>query len=176
MRAFFVLMLSVWCLAGEFTPVHAENIYLQPMDFVKTQFSGHPPKAKVIWLDKTLKAKLAAILQHAYKGLRIRYWQDNQGDHKTVWVLNEIGKEKNITLGVTVINQKIKIVKVLAFRESRGWEIKHDFFTQQLKGLFLKDEKSLSHTVDGITGATLSVRAVKKMTTVALMLDRLVQP
>ncbi|WP_038249330.1 FMN-binding protein [Ghiorsea bivora] len=176
MRTFFVFMLSAWSLAGAFSPAHADNIYLDPMSFVKTQFSGHPPKAKVIWLDKTLKAKLAAILQHEYTGLRIRYWQDNQGVHKTVWVLNEIGKEKNITLGVTVINKKIKIVKVLAFRESRGWEIKHDFFTQQFKDVFLKDDKSLSHTIDGITGATLSVRAVKKMTTMALLLDSLVQP
>jgi len=175
MRA-FVLLLSAWCLVGVWTPAYAEAIYLDPMSFVKTQFSDHPPKAKVIWLDKTLKARLAAILQHEYAGLRIRYWQDNQGAHKTVWILNEIGKEKNITLGVTVVNQKIKIVKVLAFRESRGWEIKHDFFTQQFKGVFLKDDKSLSHTIDGITGATLSVRAVKKMTTVALLLDSLVQP
>jgi len=175
MRIFFVLMLGVWSLVGVFSPVHADNIYLEPMSFVKTQFSGQPPKAKVIWLDKTLKAKLAAILQHEYMGLRIRYWQDNQGVHKTVWVLNEIGKEKNITLGITVMNQKIKVVKVLAFRESRGWEIKHNFFTQQFKGLFLKDDKSLSHSIDGITGATLSVRAVKKMTRMALLLDSLVQ-
>jgi len=172
----FVLLLSAWSLVGVLAPAYAEDIYLEPMSFVKTQFSGPPPKAKVIWLDKTLKARLAAILQHEYMGLRIRYWQDNQGSRKTVWVLNEIGKEKNITLGVTVINQKIRIVKVLAFRESRGWEIKHNFFTQQFKGVFLKDDKSLSHTIDGITGATLSVRAVKKMTTMALLLDSLVQP
>ncbi len=176
MRIFFVLMLGVCSLAGALTLAYAESIYLEPMSFVKTQFSGHPPKAKVIWLDKTLKAKLAAILQHEYMGLRIRYWQDNQGGDKTVWVLNEIGKEKNITLGITVMNQKIKVVKVLAFRESRGWEIKYDFFTKQFKGLFLKDDKSLSRSIDGITGATLSVRAVKKMTTMALLLDSMVQP
>jgi len=170
-----LLLLCVFTTNILITNVYAENIYLEPQDFVKQQFLNNPPQTKVIWLNKTLKTKLADILQHTYVGLRIRYWQDNQDSHKTVWVLNEIGKEKNITLGITVVNQRIKLVKVLVFRESRGWEIKHNFFTQQFKDIFLKDDKTLSRTIDGITGATLSVRAVKKMTTIALLLDRLVQ-
>jgi len=176
MSRLLLLLICVFSTNILIVNVHAENIYFQPQSFVKQQFSNNPPQAKVVLLNKTLKTKLAAILQHEYIGLRIRYWQDNQGANKTVWVLNEIGKDKNITLGITVVNQKIKIVKVLVFRESRGWEVKHDFFTQQFKGIFLKDDKSLSRSIDGITGATLSVRAVKKMTTIALLLDRLVQP
>ena len=176
MSRLLLLLICVFSTNILIVNVHAENIYLEPQSFVKQQFSNNPPQAKVVRLNKTLKTKLATILQHEYIGLRIRYWQDNQGANKTVWVLNEIGKDKNITLGITVVNQKIKIVKVLVFRESRGWEVKHDFFTQQFKGIFLKDDKSLSRSIDGITGATLSVRAVKKMTTIALLLDRLVQP
>ena len=60
---------------------------------------------------------------------------------------------------------------VLAFRESRGWEIRYPFFTEQFSGLTLADDGYLSGPVDGITGATLSVRATEKVARLALWLD-----
>ncbi|HID36406.1 MAG TPA: FMN-binding protein, partial [Ghiorsea sp.] len=128
MRFLLLLVLSVWSLPAQ------ADIYLEPQAFVKQQFAGNAPQAKVIWLNKTLKAKLADILKHEYAGLRVRYWQ---GGQRTVWVLNEIGKEKNITVGITIEQGKIRQLQVLAFRESRGWEVKHDFFTRQFLSLFL---------------------------------------
>ena len=58
----------------------------------------------------------------------------------------------------------------MAFRESRGWEIRHDFFTAQYRGLGLAADGALSREVDGITGATLSVRAVNRAARLALWL------
>ncbi|MCF6208309.1 MAG: FMN-binding protein [Ghiorsea sp.] len=170
MRFLLVMMLLVWSLPAQ------ADVYLEPQAFVKQQFVGNPPQAKVIWLNKTLKSKLTEILQHEYAGLRVRYWQGGQDGQKTVWVLNEIGKEKNITVGITIEQGKIRQLQVLAFRESRGWEVKHDFFTRQFLSLFLKEDMSLSGHIDSITGATLSVRAVKKLAKVALYLHQTVQP
>ena len=130
----------------------------------------------MIWLNGELKAKLAAILQHEYAGLRVRYWQGGENGQQTVWVLHEIGKEKNITVGITVVQGRIKTLQVLAFRESRGWEVKHDFFTRQFLSLFLQGDMQLSGHIDSITGATMSVRAVKKLAKVALVLHEEVQP
>jgi len=166
MRFLLLLMLSVWSLPAQ------ADIYLEPQAFVKQQFSGNTPQAKVIWLNKTLKTKLADILKHEYAGLRVRYWQGGQDGQKTVWVLNEIGKEKNITVGITIEQGKIRQLQVLAFRESRGWEVKHDFFTRQFLSLFLKEDMLLSGHIDSITGATLSVRAVEKLARIALLLDK----
>ncbi|MDQ7005085.1 MAG: FMN-binding protein [Ghiorsea sp.] len=169
MRVLFVLMLLAWSSLS-----HAD-IYLESQVFVQQQFSGHPPQPQVIWLNGELKAKLAGVLQHKYTGLRIRYWQGEENGLQTVWVLNEIGKEKNITVGITVAQDSIKTLQVLAFRESRGWEVKHGFFTRQFVSMFLKKDMQLSGHIDGITGATMSVRAVKKLAKVALLLHSEVQ-
>ncbi|MDQ7057790.1 MAG: FMN-binding protein [Ghiorsea sp.] len=157
-------------------PAHAEQVFMTPQAYIKQQFNGVTPKPKVIWLTKALKTKLADILNHDYAGLRVRYWQgDGEQVHQTVWILNEIGKEKNITVGITIIKQRIASLNVLVFRESRGWEVKYDFFTRQFRQLFLQDGQQLNKSIDGITGATLSVRAVEKLARIALLLNKEVQ-
>lgn len=147
----------------------AGGVYQQPADFINDVFNNNPPKAKVLWLDKTLKKQITTILNHKYRSLRIRYWQQ---DKKSAWILEEIGKEKPITTGIVVNDGHIEKVKVLEFRESRGWEIRHEFFTDQFKQAKLKDDYQLDKTIDNISGATLSVRAVKKLAKIALLLDQ----
>ena len=89
---------------------------------------------------------------------------------RTAWVIDEIGKERPITIGVVVADGRIESVDVLAFRESRGGEVRYPFFTKQYKNLGLKDGDRLDGHVDGITGATLSVWAVTKVSRLALVL------
>ena len=108
------------------------------------------------------------ILAHPYKGLRIRYWQEQD---KSAWILEEIGKEKPITVGFVVRDGRIQQVKVLVFRESRGWEVRHSFFTDQFKQAGLTGTHELDTRIDNISGATLSVRAVSKLARIALLLD-----
>jgi len=69
-------------------------------------------------------------------------------------------------------NKKIEIIKVLVFRESRGREIKYTFFTGQFTQAGNTDEHKLDRTIDSISGATLSVRAVTKLARIALLLDQ----
>jgi hypothetical protein len=107
-------------------------------------------------------------MSHTYKRLRIRYWQKN---NETVWVLNEIGKEKPITIGVHIKDTQIAQLKVLAFRETRGDEVRHDFFTDQFDRVALTKENKLNQSIDGITGATMSVRALTKVARLALWLN-----
>ena len=51
---------------------------------------------------------------------------------------------------------------ILAFREARAWEVRHPFFAEQFLGATLADDDSSDKRIDSITGATLSVRSVKK--------------
>lgn len=88
-----------------------------------------------------------------------------------MWIINEIGKTKPITVAIIIKNKKITRLKVLAFRESRGWEVKHSFFTDQFKQNSLNPNLSLSKPIDGISGATLSVRALTKTAQLALFFD-----
>jgi len=133
--------------------------------FVNEIFSGNPPKAKSFWVNKKVKEPVSKILQHKPGFMRTRYWQQ---ENKTVWVLHEIGKTQLITVGIVIENNKISLIKVLEFKESRGWEVKHAFFTDQFKQSFLNSDHTLSNAIDGISGATLSVRALTKTAKLAL--------
>lgn len=156
--------------------VIAGGVYQEPDEFINQVFDNNPPKAKVLWLDKDLKKQMEDILSHSYKGLRIRYWQqDNATVKRSAWILEEIGKEKPITTGIVINNGKIELIKVLVFRESRGWEVRHDFFTDQFKLARLKDTGQLDRDIDNVSGATLSVRAVSKLARIALLLDQKIQ-
>ncbi len=82
----------------------AGGVYQEPDDFINEVFDNNPPKAKALWLDKDLKKQIVNILDHKYKGLRVRYWRQEK---KSAWVLDEIGKEKLITTGIVINNHQI---------------------------------------------------------------------
>jgi len=138
--------------------------------FLQEGFKEHTPKREMFWLTGEIKEKAKSVLGHAYRGLRIRYWGAGQ---RTAWVIDEVGKQKPITVGVFVDQGEIQAVKILAFRESRGGEVKYPFFTDQYVGASVDQHLKLNQTIDGITGATLSVRAVNKVVRLALYLHSL---
>lgn len=146
------------------------EVYI-PKDEFLAQALKVVPKAEIIWLNADLKKEASEILGHSYRGIRMRYWRNLQ---RTAWILDEIGKEKPITVGIVIDGNKVVRVAVLAFRESRGWEVKYPFFTNQFTGVGLAPDGSLNESVDGISGATLSVRAVTKVTRLALYLHNVV--
>ena len=124
------------------------------------------PQPATLWPKGEIRTQLKNILGHA-PSLRFRYW----GAHgKTVWVMDEIGKDRPITAGIVIDQGAIANIEVLVFRESRGWEIKHDFFTRQFDNLRLSKRHRLSASVDNITGATLSVNAMTRMARAALLM------
>ena len=86
-------------------------------------------------------------------------------------MLEEIGKTEPITFGVVIADNKVVMVKVLAFRESRGDEIRHPAFTRQFKHAKLDDDQ-LDRHINSISGATLSVRAMTKVVRLALYLAK----
>lgn len=155
-----VLMTAAFCVSGD--------DYLTREEFLALAFGDTTPEMHTVWLtDETREAAQAAV-GWAPAALRLRYWQAGE---QTAWILEDIGKEKPITLGVVVSGERILRVDVLAFRESRGWEIRYPFFTDQFAGVTLADDGYLSKDIDGITGATLSVRAAERMARLALWLD-----
>jgi hypothetical protein len=142
--------------------------YLTREAFIAQAFGDAEPAAAVLWIDADTRSALARVLGHAPAALRVRYW--TQGE-RTAWILDEIGKERPITMGVVVKANAIERFDVLAFRESRGWEIRYPFFTRQFAGARVTDDGRLDRNIDGITGATLSVGAAKRVAAAALLLD-----
>ena len=163
-RAGLLLLLGTGAAGGAVAA--DEQIYQSTNEFIAAAFDQAPPPARALWIEPTLRDQLTRDFGW-HPGLRVRYWQEGE---RTAWILDEIGKEKPITAGVIVRDGSIEQIEVLVFRESRGWEIKYPFFTDQFVHAALSSGGDLNHPIDGITGATLSVSAMKRMARVALRL------
>lgn len=144
----------------------ALEVYQKPADFISAAFAGDPPQPRKLWITGELRDRAAAILGHPPPALRLSYWRR---DARTAWILDEIGKERPITAGFVIDNGRVDSVRVLIYRESRGGEIRHPFFTDQFAGIMLDHDTLLSRKIDGISGATLSVNAIEKLTRLALL-------
>jgi hypothetical protein len=167
LTASFICTLSLLLLAGK--SLHAiEDVYLEPDVFIAQSFEGEPEQ-KVLWLTKATKASIKQVLGRDYRGMRIRYWQQGA---RTAWILDELGKVKPITTGFVVENNQMVAMQVLIYRETHGWEVRYPFFTDQFKGLELEENNRHNKKIDGISGATLSVNALTRLSKLALHLHK----
>jgi hypothetical protein len=91
----------------------------------------------------------------------------------TIKVINLLASISSLKANIMsfLVTLEILDVKVLIFRESRGWEVRYPFFTDQFKDATLTAERNLDRKIDGISGATLSVNALTKLARLALFLD-----
>jgi hypothetical protein len=144
------------------------QVYQEPSAFLAEVFGKTPPP-KVLWLTKDLQAEAAAILGHPPVQLRQRYWSEGA---KSVWILEETGKEEPITAGFVVAEGRIDHARVLVYRESRGQEVREAAFLKQFRNAKLAKDDALDRDIDGIVGATLSVGAMERMARLALFFDR----
>lgn len=148
--------------------VAQSSTYQSKPQFLEESLGTAQPESDVIWFDDELRSIATEILGHPPAMMRMRYWYDGP---RTAWIVDEIGKEKPITLGIVIQNGEIQRLSVLQFRESRGWEIRYPFFTEQFDGVRLNKNDKLDERIDGITGATLSVRAASRSANLALVLS-----
>ncbi len=165
MKFIFVLVISV--LSAQVSA--QKGIFLAPEKFSAQVFEEPGKVLQTLWLNRAMRDQAESILGHSFRGMRQRYW--GQGA-KTAWIFEEIGKELPITIGVVIENNRIVKVSILEYRESRGGEVRYPFFTRQFENIGLiktPGKYSLDGTIDGVTGATLSVRAVKNVATLALL-------
>ncbi len=137
--------------------------------FLDSQFKEQVPKPKRLWVKADLKKNVEAILDHPVSNLSYRYWRN---ENRTIWILDELGKERNITTAVVIESHLISQIKVLIYRESRGGEVQIPWFTNQFIGASNKPEDNWQKDIDSISGATLSVNAIKKQAELALFLQQ----
>lgn len=155
------LLASAW--------VAQADVYKAPEAFLGEVFGAAVPAPRSLWLTADVRAPLEKLLDGPVAGARLKYWSDAG---RSLWILESIGKVKPITVGVSVRDGAIERLEVLVFREERGWEVRYPFFTAQFQGVGVDPEGRLDRAIDGITGATLSVRALKRIARAALYLDQ----
>ena len=156
-----LLLMGTVLLASLSSPlVMGKGVYQSGPDFIADTFgrgADTAPKAKSLWLTAPIRQRAAQIVGRPIAGLRIRY---HQRASKTAWILEEIGKEMPITIGIVVQDNKIERVKILAYRESRGGQVRRSRFLRQYRGKDSDDSIRINQDIINITGATLSVRAL----------------
>lgn len=164
-----IRLLAFSMLAWPWPTQAMDRVYQTPEQFIAEVFMFNPP-AKLLWLGKEAQSEVSGILGHAPQQLRQRYWSL---DTRTLWILEEVGKEEQITAGFVVKDGRIEQAKVLVYRENRGMEVRYPAFLNQFKGAALNSGNRLDRTIDGISGATLSVYAMHRMARLALYFDQL---
>lgn len=163
------ILVAILMLLSSPSMVMAETVYETQREFLDRAFSESPPEPSIVWLSGDRKSGVEQILGHYYPTLRLRYWCRNE---RSAWILEEIGKDLPITVGVVVNHDYIESLRVLTYRENRGGEVTTPSFTEQFNGSSLDGDASLDRNIDGITGATLSARALTRLAKVALFMNQ----
>jgi hypothetical protein len=165
----YVLLTSLLVISSaswSYTPTENQKI----KTFLASVFQNDVPKPERIWVKGEIKKELSKILHRPVNKLNYRYWQ---AAGKTVFLLDELGKERDITTAVVIKNNQVNQVKVVVYRESRGGEVQVPWFTEQFVGA--NQQQNWQKQIDSISGATLSVNALKKQTELALYLNSLLE-
>ena len=135
-------------------------------EFLNQVFQNDIPKPQRIWINKQKQLTIQQKFNPNKVKLNYRFWQ--QGE-TTLWILDEIGKERDITTGIVIRSDKIVKVQVLVYRESRGGQVQNQRFTQQYNNK--SSSNNFTKEIDSISGATLSVNALNKQVKLALWLN-----
>lgn len=151
--------MAVWAGDGKASPAGA---------FVAVQFTNAPAPVELV-LTAQAAGAVQEILGHRYDTKEINYWRANG---KTVWVLEARGRSNIITAGFVTTEGRIDKAEILIYREMRGEQVKSKAFRNQFNKAGLTGDKRLDRRIDGITGATISVNAIKNMARLALYLEK----
>ena len=163
-RKIFVVVIMTWSLPAL---VSAASVYETQAEFLSRAFINSPPEPNILWLSGERKTAVRQLLGHDYAALRMRYWCQAG---RSAWILDEIGKELPITVGIIIENNYIKNLRVMTYRENRGGEVSTPSFTDQFINAGIEENNKLDVRIDGISGATLSVQSLTRLATMALFL------
>lgn len=150
------VVLIARCVLGDSPEAFAERVF------------GERPAQQKLWLSGAVKEGMRTAYGGRYPGSSVRYWQ--QGDQR-LWVLKARGKHGFVHAGLITRKGRIVQISVLESKEQRGRMIETSRFLDQFTDARLSDGRKLDQRIDGISGATYSVNAVKKMARAALYLD-----
>jgi hypothetical protein len=118
-------------------------------------------KKEKLWLSKEQILAIEKINMYKIHEARFTFYTGvkNGKSMGSMLIDNIIGKSFPITF-MTVINTDgtVRDVEIMVYREPQGWEVRYKSFRSQFYG---KDSSSDRRKVLSISGATLSVNAVK---------------
>tara|TARA_Y200000002_G_scaffold368831_1_gene362324 strand:+ start:135 stop:641 length:507 start_codon:yes stop_codon:yes gene_type:complete len=151
-----------------FITAHASDDILDQKKYLKSALGvSELPMHKYLIIKDDIENGIYEIMNDTYHTPVIKYWKVG---NKVAFILEAIGKHEYITTGYLVENNQITDAKVITYRENYGYEVKYDFFINQIKGNSLKSSNKLSKKLANISGATMSVNSMRKLSKLSLFL------
>lgn len=135
--------------------------------FAASYFNPLPP-AVDIPVRGSQAGTIRDILGRPYDRKTIRCWR---AANTAVWILEARAKSGRITAGFALRDGRLERVKVLEYRGQHGRDVQSGSFTRQFDGAGLSSDRQLDRSIDGISGATISVRTLVHMARLALVLE-----
>ena len=138
------------------------QVYLTKKQAFEIAFPGADEiKKERLWLTKEEIRAIEEIYMYKIYETRFTFYtgMKNGKSMGSMLIDNIIGKSFPITF-MTVLNTDgtVRDVEIMVYREPQGWEVRYKSFRSQFYG---KDTSSNSNEILSISGATLSVRAIK---------------
>ncbi len=149
-----------------------ETIEQKKRTFLEKVFQGSPPEPGYLWITASARSKIEKILLHEYRGLRIKYWEKKK---ETVWILEDIAKEKPVYAGIITCEEKISHLDIVFSSGRWGKQVQNANFTDQFENIGIDEKSNLNKQIDGISGATLSVDVVSRLARLALLLEKILK-
>ena len=138
------------------------QVYLTKKQAFEIAFPGADKiKKERLWPTKEEIRAIEEIYMYKIYESRFTFYtgKKNGKSMGSMLIDNIIGKSFPITF-MTVLNTDgtVRDVEIMVYREPQGWEVRYKSFRSQFYG---KDTSSNSNEILSISGATLSVRAIK---------------
>jgi len=119
----------------------------------------------ILILDKQIKKEVENQVKQKFYRDKLYYWTISQGDTTIAYAFldNVIGKSMPITFMVILnIDGDIINANVIKYREAYGSEVGNKGWLQQFINLNNNSVYNIGKEIDGISGATISVKSMSK--------------
>ena len=156
-----LVFLSAFAFAEEEKKFQLQ-VYLTKKQAFEIAFPGADEiKKERLWPTKEEIRAIEEIYMYKIYETRFTFYTGikNGKSMGSMLIDNIIGKSFPITF-MTVLNTDgtVRDVEIMVYREPQGWEVRYKSFRSQFYG---KDTSSNPNEILSISGATLSVRAIK---------------
>ena len=158
MQYFILIILTSALVAGDIKSIceeHLLSIYLKDIDI----------RMNILNLDRQIKENVENQVKQKFYRDKLYYWTISQRDTTIAYAFldNVIGKSMPITFMVILnIDGNIINANVIKYREAYGSEVGNKGWLQQFINFNNNADYSVGKDIDGISGATISVKSMSK--------------
>ena len=158
MQFFILIILTSVLVAGDIKSAceeHLLSLYLKDTDI----------KMHILKLDKQMKKEVENQVKQKFYRDKLYYWTISQDDTTIAYAFldNVIGKSMPITFLVILnVNGNIINTNVIKYREAYGGEVGNKGWLRQFLNRDNNSSYNIGGNIDGISGATISVKSMSK--------------